>query len=477
MMVDSKRGSLKYFGKRGWRKNANYYTHEEDILIINEVLFRSEKYPIGGNNIWISIEEAGVIPDRTWQSLKERFRKTIVPRLHKYKISDSDKKILKAGLMKVHINSRRKKVYSLKLGRKTETQRLRKPRGEKSSSSHSSVEIEDDSDWDEMNHTSKANNPKHKKRKLFSEESILNPTTPIAACATHKGVRMRDCKVKLERLFAGEDVSASSSFAVHSRLRPQRVSDVGDLFNVSESLGSCDSVGGKNITGCNSQLVTAGTLEDEVMTDLCSGVVEAVASREKEACNAGVSLESQSGKTLRLPEQIVSKKNEITTSGSRAVSSTESSVSVEQVLCQNNASASAGHSKQASGSSAVELRLLKDSARGDPSTFEDSSSSIISFGSVEKRLCEEVESEEDVSSDCETSRVSNTTDTMREENEISSLTDEDSLSEESCFEVLSQSQASATPTAYVVSREEDPVKNDQADYNSNDTYEEKCCLQ
>jgi len=78
---------------------ASFYTMAEDKKILNYIidLGRVEEtgLSLGGNRFWKMLEKKSVVVGRSWQSLKERFRKKIVKNLADYDLSDSDKDIIR----------------------------------------------------------------------------------------------------------------------------------------------------------------------------------------------------------------------------------------------------------------------------------------------------------------------------------------------------------------------------------------------
>jgi hypothetical protein len=69
---------------RGFRQNANYYTRVEDLNIIKFIAENKRYDNVGGNEVWQVMEERKVVEGRSWQSMKERFRKAIMKRILSY---------------------------------------------------------------------------------------------------------------------------------------------------------------------------------------------------------------------------------------------------------------------------------------------------------------------------------------------------------------------------------------------------------
>merc|ERR1719187_2899073 len=74
-------------GGRGFRRNANYYTVEEDEMIVRYIVDTEGYGDVGGTKFWQRMEEGKIVPGRTWHGLKERFRKSIVNRIKNFGLS------------------------------------------------------------------------------------------------------------------------------------------------------------------------------------------------------------------------------------------------------------------------------------------------------------------------------------------------------------------------------------------------------
>ena len=70
------RGSL-----RGFRKDANYYVKEEDEKLLQYILERGMERYVESKNLWLAMERNKVVENRSWQSMKERFLKSIMKKL------------------------------------------------------------------------------------------------------------------------------------------------------------------------------------------------------------------------------------------------------------------------------------------------------------------------------------------------------------------------------------------------------------
>lgn len=67
------------------------YTTDEDTLVLKIIIDSVGYYRIRGKSFWEDISNSGLI-DRSWQSIKERFEKHVLPRINSYDISDIEKK-------------------------------------------------------------------------------------------------------------------------------------------------------------------------------------------------------------------------------------------------------------------------------------------------------------------------------------------------------------------------------------------------
>jgi len=75
---------------RGYRSNVKYYTAEEDTKIVQYIIKNKGFKETTGNSLWKNMEESNMVPGRTWLSLKERFRKTILLNIEKFNISSTN---------------------------------------------------------------------------------------------------------------------------------------------------------------------------------------------------------------------------------------------------------------------------------------------------------------------------------------------------------------------------------------------------
>ena len=68
-----------------------YYQREEEIKILDFIIQHRAFSQVKGNTLWKVMEATQVLPDRTPQSMKERFRRYILPKLDKYEhLSEND---------------------------------------------------------------------------------------------------------------------------------------------------------------------------------------------------------------------------------------------------------------------------------------------------------------------------------------------------------------------------------------------------
>lgn len=73
------------------KQSGNFFTREEDQKIINFIVENRRFGDVGGNTLWQLMETRQVLPDRTSQSMKERFRRRILPKLHLFDIEPADR--------------------------------------------------------------------------------------------------------------------------------------------------------------------------------------------------------------------------------------------------------------------------------------------------------------------------------------------------------------------------------------------------
>ena len=66
---------------RGLRKGANYYVQEEDEKLLKYILLKGMERYVKSKNLWLAMEREKVVEYRSWQSMKERFLKSIMKKL------------------------------------------------------------------------------------------------------------------------------------------------------------------------------------------------------------------------------------------------------------------------------------------------------------------------------------------------------------------------------------------------------------
>ena len=75
---------------RGGEDNPDYrasYSRQEDQAIVAFIAGNRRYGDVGGRELWKLMEERGVVKGRSWQSLKERFRKTILKKIRSYELT------------------------------------------------------------------------------------------------------------------------------------------------------------------------------------------------------------------------------------------------------------------------------------------------------------------------------------------------------------------------------------------------------
>ncbi|KAI1297122.1 hypothetical protein HDE_04634 [Halotydeus destructor] len=95
--------SLSTSSSESKNRMAGPFTRKEDIRILHFIWNKSEqdwKLQVKGNSLWKQMETENVThKNRTWQSLKERFLKRIIPALFNYKLNENkvDRFLMLAG--------------------------------------------------------------------------------------------------------------------------------------------------------------------------------------------------------------------------------------------------------------------------------------------------------------------------------------------------------------------------------------------
>lgn len=62
------------------------FTNEEDMAIIKYITVNKRYLLSSGVQVWKVAEESNICPGRSYQSMKERFRKVLVKNLRKYNL-------------------------------------------------------------------------------------------------------------------------------------------------------------------------------------------------------------------------------------------------------------------------------------------------------------------------------------------------------------------------------------------------------
>ncbi|PSN31617.1 hypothetical protein C0J52_18043 [Blattella germanica] len=88
-----------------FKRKINFYSTAEDDALLNFISKRGRWRANGGTKIWKLMERKKVLPGRTWQSMKERYRKVLVDKLEEYlqkneKLQNSHVKVRKADSLK-----------------------------------------------------------------------------------------------------------------------------------------------------------------------------------------------------------------------------------------------------------------------------------------------------------------------------------------------------------------------------------------
>ncbi|XP_023215727.1 uncharacterized protein LOC111618422 [Centruroides sculpturatus] len=73
-------------------KTRKEYTRKDDERIISYVLKTKGYNDVKGRSYWIQMQDRKVLPQRTWQSLKEHFVKKIIPNIHTFDLDPKQKR-------------------------------------------------------------------------------------------------------------------------------------------------------------------------------------------------------------------------------------------------------------------------------------------------------------------------------------------------------------------------------------------------
>ena len=71
------------------------YSRSEEQKIVEWIAKNKQYSEVGGNKIWRLMEQVNAVPGRTAQSMKERFRKKILPQIDLFKLSENEKNAFK----------------------------------------------------------------------------------------------------------------------------------------------------------------------------------------------------------------------------------------------------------------------------------------------------------------------------------------------------------------------------------------------
>ncbi|XP_068218756.1 uro-adherence factor A-like [Palaemon carinicauda] len=85
--------------KAKW-KGRREYEHRERRAILNYIIDNRRYHEVKGRNMWIDMEKAKVCPGRTWESMKEHFRKNIMHNLHLFKVDEKTQRKLTGPFVK-----------------------------------------------------------------------------------------------------------------------------------------------------------------------------------------------------------------------------------------------------------------------------------------------------------------------------------------------------------------------------------------
>ena len=61
------------------------YSRSDDKAILNHLVNNQEYARVGGRQLWVEMEGLGVVSGRSWQSLKEHFRRSIMPNIRSFR--------------------------------------------------------------------------------------------------------------------------------------------------------------------------------------------------------------------------------------------------------------------------------------------------------------------------------------------------------------------------------------------------------
>ena len=83
--------------KREKSRSRVPYTRSDDEAILKYILTHKEYSRVGSKMLWVEMEEKEVVAGRTWQSLKEHFKKKIMDNIRTFKfLTEEQRSSLKA---------------------------------------------------------------------------------------------------------------------------------------------------------------------------------------------------------------------------------------------------------------------------------------------------------------------------------------------------------------------------------------------
>ena len=83
---------------RGFRTEASYYTAADDTKLLRFIVDNGRHEDVGGVALWHLMVERKLLPGRSWQSMKESFRKSITRRLDQFpQLTEEQRQRLERG--------------------------------------------------------------------------------------------------------------------------------------------------------------------------------------------------------------------------------------------------------------------------------------------------------------------------------------------------------------------------------------------
>ncbi|XP_071452854.1 telomeric repeat-binding factor 2-interacting protein 1-like isoform X2 [Hetaerina americana] len=74
---------------------ARPYNESERLAMINWIIKNKSYASVGGNSLWMDMEKEEVCQGRSWQSLKEHFKKKVLPSINTFGLSEKHVKCFK----------------------------------------------------------------------------------------------------------------------------------------------------------------------------------------------------------------------------------------------------------------------------------------------------------------------------------------------------------------------------------------------